>query len=199
MQIERFAAPLFGIVSRGAHLTAYTTTGSGMEIWVARRNLASHTYPGMLDTTVAGGVAAFETPFENIVHEADEEASLPAALVQADARAVGVLPYMSISSKSGASAEDHGLVIPDTVDVFDIEVSQDVICVPKDHEVKEFYLMSVEEIKGALLREEFKTNSAVVMVDFLVRHGDLTSENDCDYLEIATRTHRTLPFKAARS
>jgi 8-oxo-dGTP pyrophosphatase MutT (NUDIX family) len=195
VQIERFAAPLFGIISRGAHLTVYTNTVDGMKIWVPRRSPAVHTYPNMLDTTVAGGVPAKETPFETIIHEADEEASLPADILRRDTRACGVLTY--ISRSKGATGGEQGLIVPDTVHIFDLEVGKDIIPKPKDEEVKEFYLMSVEEVHKALLGGEFKTNSAVVMIDFFIRHGIITSENEKDYVEIVMRMHRRLPFPAA--
>lgn len=80
VEIERFAGDLFGIVARGAHLTVYTK-GQGedgeMRIWVPRRSPDSFTFPNALDTTVAGGVPSHQSPMQNIIQEADEEASLP--------------------------------------------------------------------------------------------------------------------------
>ena len=69
VQIERFASHLFGITARGAHLTVYSMRADGMRIWVPRRAASMFTYPNKLDTTVAGGVPAHQTPFENIVQE----------------------------------------------------------------------------------------------------------------------------------
>lgn len=74
-----------------------------------------------------------------------------------------------------------GLVKPDMVHVYDVEVAEDVIPKPHDGEVKEFYLMTPDEIKTALLRKEFKTNSAAVMIDFFIRHGIITADNERDY------------------
>ena len=150
------------------------------------------TYPNKLDTTVAGGVPAHQSPFENVIQEADEEASLPEDLIKRDVRAAGVLTYIEFSSE--AAGGDERLVQPNTVFVYDLEVGKDVKPVPKDGEVQDFYLMSVEEVKEALLAGEFKTNSAVVMIDFFVRHGILTEENERDYVEIVARMHRRLPF-----
>jgi len=195
VRIERFATPLFGIVSRGAHLTAYTQTPTGMKIWVPRRSAQVKTYPNLLDTTVAGGVRAGESPFETIVHEADEEASLPADLVRRDAYSCGVLTYMSTTSKDFGG--EHGLVIPDTVYIYDIELIEEVVPKPRDDEVKEFYLMSVDEVKKALAAAEFKTNCAVVMIDFFIRHGIITAENEKEFVEICMRMHRKLPFSTA--
>ena len=195
VRLERFTKPLFGIVSRGAHLTAYSMTPSGMKIWVPRRSAHLYTYPNRLDTTVAGGIKAGESPFETIVHEADEEASLPEDYVRRNALSVGVLTYISTSTE-GDSGE-CGLVIPDTVYVFDIELEKGLVPKPRDDEVKEFYLMSVGEVKEALAAGEFKTNSAVVMIDFFIRHGIITNENERDFTEIVMRMHRKLPFPTA--
>ncbi|QIW96760.1 hypothetical protein AMS68_002278 [Peltaster fructicola] len=55
--IERSASPLFGILSYGCHLTAYTRSEAGIKIWTPRRAATKQTYGGMLDNTVAGGMA----------------------------------------------------------------------------------------------------------------------------------------------
>lgn len=192
VQLERFAADLFGITARGAHLTVYTTNKYGMRIWVPRRSPSLFTYPNKLDTTVAGGVSAGETPMQNIIREAQEEASLPADLLQKGIRTTGVLTYISYELEKPGGNES--CVVPDMIYVFDLEVDSDVVPVPEDGEVKEFYLMSVDEIQEALAKGEFKTNSAVVMLDFFIRHGIITPDNEKDYAEIVMRMHRRLPF-----
>jgi 8-oxo-dGTP pyrophosphatase MutT (NUDIX family) len=151
------------------------------------------TYPNMLDSTVAGGVPASETPFENIIQEANEEASLPTDLVRHNIKSTGVLTYISRTDE-GARAEP-GLIIPDIVYLYDIELSSDVIPRPHDTEVKEFELMSVDKVKTHMRNKEFKTNSAVVMIDFFIRHGIITNDNEKDFVEINMRMHRGLPFK----
>jgi 8-oxo-dGTP pyrophosphatase MutT (NUDIX family) len=192
VQLERYAADLFGITARGAHLTVYTMTDDGMRIWVPRRNPNMFTYPNKLDTTVAGGITAGETPMQNIIREAQEEASLSADVIEKGIRASNVLTYVSYELEEPGGMESS--IVPDVIYVFDLEVGADVTPVPEDGEVKEFYLMGVEETKEALARGEFKTNSAVVMIDFFIRHGIITSENEDDYVEIVQRMHRRLPF-----
>ena len=187
VQIERFATSLFGTTTQGAHMTAYTHTTSGLKIWVPRRSAHLHTYPGRLDTTVAGGVSAHETPFENIVREAEEEASLPSDLVREHARSVGCLTYMGMA--------DDGRVLPDIIYCYDLELAPEIVPKPDDDEVEAFYLMGVEEVKASMLRQEFKTNCAVVMIDFFIRHGIVTASNEPDYVEIVMRMHRRLPFR----
>lgn len=184
-QIERFAAPLFRIVSRGADLTAYTMTKDGMKIWVPRPSSHMKTYPGMLDTTIAGGVRAEESPYETILHEADEEASLPKDLLVRDVKSCGVMTYMSLTSTDDGG--EHGLLVPDTVYIYDIELKEDVIPRPQDDEVEEFYLMTVQEVTDALQRARFKANCAVVMIDFFIRHGIITEANESESVNLSMR------------
>jgi hypothetical protein len=55
----------------------------------------------------------------------------------------------------------------------------------------------VSAIKEALSRGEFKPNCAIIMIDFFVRHGILTPENEPDYLEIVARLHRRMEHPTA--
>jgi 8-oxo-dGTP pyrophosphatase MutT (NUDIX family) len=199
VSVERYASNLFGIISRGAHLTVFTKSSEDeVKIWVPRRAKHLFTYPGKLDTTVAGGVAAGEGPFECIVREAEEEASLPEQLVREHAKATGCISYIGIKDvKNGGDSGETGLIAADCVYVFDLEVDEDVICKQNDDEVEQFALMSVKEVKEALERAEFKTNSALVMIDFFIRHGIIKEEEEKDYTEIVARLHRRLPFPTA--
>lgn len=182
-------------------MTVYTTDPpnssepSEMKIWVPRRSAHLATYPNMLDTSVAGGVEAGETPFESLVREAGEEASLAEELVRRDARSVGCLTYVGTSV--GENGWERGLVMPDVLYCYDLKVGPEVVLSPRDDEVGEFLLMGVEEVKEALLRREFKTNCAMVMIDFFIRHGIITAKEEKDYAEIIMRMHRRLPFRVA--
>ena len=201
ISVERFARSLFGITARGAHLTVYTRTSSsnGIRVWVPKRSSTLFTYPSCLDTTVAGGVTTGEDPFTCVIREAAEEASLPEALVRARTRSCGVLSYIGLKDARGGGGGgggrgEQGLVTPDLIYVFDLEVDEDVLLEPRDDEVEEFYLWDVGTVQQELAKGRFKTNSAVVMIDFLMRHGFVTPANENDYVEIATRMHRRLPF-----
>lgn len=176
-------------------MTAYSRTPSGLKIWVPRRSEHSFTYPGMLDSTVAGGVRGEESPFECIVHEADEEASLSGDLVRRDTVPCGVVTYMGTSDPG--SGGELGLICPGMLYVFDLEINESTVPRPKDNEVKEFYLWDPEKIKQAMLRSEFKPNCNLVMIDFMIRHGMITADNEKDFVEIATRLHRKLLLPTA--
>ena len=93
-----------------------------------------------------------------------------------------------------ALAASYANCKPEVQYVYDLELPEDTIPKPGDDEVEEFYLWGVEEVQEAMRRGEFKPNCALVVLDFLVRHGILTTENERDYIEIVSRLHRKLEF-----
>ncbi|OBT98268.2 hypothetical protein VE01_03139 [Pseudogymnoascus verrucosus] len=193
--IERSASSLFGIVGRGAHMTVYTRTSSGMKFWIPRRNAKKSTWPNMLDNTVAGGVARGEMPFECLVREAGEEAALSEELVRRDTVAAGAVTWFNISDEKAGG--ELGLMNPGVLYVYDLEVGEHVTFKPVDNDVQSFHLLGVDEVKEAMRNGEFKPSCATVMIDFFVRHGFITAENEKDYTEIVSRLHRKLPFKTS--
>lgn len=78
--------------------------------------------------------------------------------------------------------------------MYDMEVAPSIIPSPGDDEVEHFSLLTIEEVKGALLEGRFKPNCALVMLDFFIRHGFVDAENEGDFTGIVSRIHRKLPF-----
>ena len=193
VSMERAGSALFGINSYGVHLTAYENSASqGMKVWVPRRARNKQTYGGMLDNTVAGGLSTGEKPFECVIREAAEEASFSEQLVRSNAKSCGTVSYFHIrEARAGGEA---GLLQPECQYVYDMEIGADIIPKPGDNEVEDFYLWTVDEVKRALAEGQFKPNCAAVLLDFFIRHGILTAENEKDYMEIVSRLHRKLPF-----
>ena len=192
ISMERAGSALFGIVTFGVHLTAYTRIGNSLRIWVPRRARSKQTFGGMLDNTVAGGISAGEEPFESVVREAAEEASLPEQLVRKRAKACGTVSYFYVRDKRAGG--EVGLLQPEVEYVYDLELEPAVAPKPCDDEVEDFQLWSVDEVQQALAKGEFKPNCGLVLLDFFVRHGILTPENERDYVEIVSRMHRKQPF-----
>ncbi|KAI4170106.1 MAG: hypothetical protein LQ343_005247 [Gyalolechia ehrenbergii] len=194
IKMERSGSPLFGIVTYGVHMTTYVNTKDGMKIWVPKR-AKGKTYGGLLDNTVAGGIATGEKPFESIVREAAEEASFPDDLVRSTVKACGTISYFSFrDERAGGEA---GLLQPEVQFVYDMEVGEDVVPKPYDDEVKDFRLWTVAEVQEALSNRMFKPNCALYLLDFFIRHGILTPQNEKNYVEIVSRLHRKLPFPTA--
>jgi len=190
--VERSASALFGVVTYGVHLTAFTRKNGQLKVWTPRRAKTKQTYGGMLDNAVAGGIASGESPFESLVRECGEEASLPEHLVRPHAKACGTVTYWYIRDERAGG--ETNLMQPEVQYIYDLELPEDIIPKPGDDEVDEFYLWSVEEVQEAMRRGEFKPNCALVMLDFFVRHGILTTDNERDYIEIVSRLHRKLEF-----
>ncbi|KAF2188087.1 thiamine pyrophosphokinase-related protein-like protein [Zopfia rhizophila CBS 207.26] len=190
--VERCASPLLGVITYGVHLVAYVMKDYEMKFWIPRRARNKQTYGGMLDNAVAGGIASGEGPFESLVRECGEEASLPEDLVRSKAKACGTISYFCIRNERAGG--ETRLLQPECQYVYELELPEDVVPKPGDDEVEEFYLWSVQEVQEAMARGEFKPNCAMVLLDFFIRHGILTSENEKDYIEIVARLHRRLEF-----
>lgn len=188
--LERFPSPLFGIAARGAHMTAYVGKGRDMKVWVARRSPRIFTYPGKLDTSVAGGVKAGDSALDCIVAESDEEASLSRPFVRENVVPTGMVTYLARNKKNDTYQ-------PVVLYVFDLQVPPNMPLAPQDDEVEAFHLMSVDEVFDAMFEGEFKPNCCLVMIDFFARHGVITEENEGEYLELLTRLRRPLPVPLA--
>lgn len=194
--MERAGSALFGIHTIGVHMTAYTRDQKGdRSIWVPRRSYQKQTYPGMLDNSVAGGIASGEDPFECLLREAGEEASLPSELVRSQAQAVGTISYFHVRDEKAGG--EIGLLQPETQYLYDLEIGSEISLGKADDEVEEFYLWNIETVKRALKQEQFKPNCALCLIDFLVRHGEINTGNEEKLAEIVSRMHRRIRFEEA--
>jgi len=204
--MERFMAPLFGILLQGAHMIAYVGSRATVEdsgviqgLWIPRRAKHIFSSPGMLDATVAGGIASGTTALQTIIREAAEEASLSPDLVRARVRPTGILSYISSTDASHGWPGEQGLFCPGIIYTYDMEIPEDVVPKPHDGEVGDYTLMSVSDVQTALLNNEFKPDAAVVVVGFLIRHGIITADNERNFIRINEHIHRRLPFRVSDS
>ncbi|KAK8845386.1 hypothetical protein IAR55_006099 [Kwoniella newhampshirensis] len=191
--LERAACAIFGLATFGVHLTAYEGEGQDMKIWVPRRSKTKPTWPGRLDNSVAGGIPSGMTPFDSIIKECDEEASLPGDLVRKHIKATGVMSYFYIT--------EDGYLQPEVEYIYDLPLppsdsAEYVKPAPHDDEVESFALMSVPELIEALHGNDMKPNCGLVYVDFLMRHGIVTPETEPNFLEISWKMHRKLGVSA---
>jgi 8-oxo-dGTP pyrophosphatase MutT (NUDIX family) len=195
--VERAAAALLGVVTYGVHMTAFSRAGpgpDGIKVWVARRSRTKQTFPGMLDNSVAGGLSAEELlPDRCLARECAEEASLGADVSRL-ARLAGCITYFYVSGEG--SAGEAGLMQPECQFVYDLDLTgrDDVVLRPHDDEVEGFEVMDVTEVERELALGHFKPNCAMVMLDFLIRHGILTPVREPNYIQLSSRLHRNLEF-----
>ena len=193
VRMARGGVALFGIHTVGVHMMGFCRTPNGeMKLWIPRRAASKQTYPGMLDNTVGGAITAGEDQVECMVREAGEEASLPEHCVRTMAKPVGAISYIYI--RDARAGGETGLLQPATHYLYDIELPANMVPKPADKEVQVFYLCSVTETMVALKEGQFKPNSAVAWIDFLIRHGYITAKNEPDYLKLISRIHRRIRF-----
>lgn len=175
MLIDRAAVPAFGIRSFGVHLNGFVRQNGGIKLWIAQRAIDRGIEPGKLDNMVAGGQPAGLGLQENLLKESAEEAGIVADMARR-ATPVGVLGY--------CMASEWGLK-PDTLFVYDLEVPTDFTPRNTDGEVSAFQLMEPDEVLGLLRNTyRFKFNVPLVLIDFFIRHGLLSPDNEPDYVDL---------------
>ncbi len=159
-QIDRGAIPSFGVMAAGAHVNGLVRDGARVSLWIARRAMDKLLDPGKLDHVVAGGVPAGLTPFETLVKEAAEEASIPPHLAN-QARLVSHLTY--------AMARPEGLR-RDWLYCYDLDLPADFTPLPADGEVESFELWPIERAMEAVRdTDDFKFNVNLVLIDLFIR------------------------------
>lgn len=175
-KLERGAVALFGLPAYGVHVNGYVMTDQGPRLWVGRRAAHKAVAPGKLDHLVAGGQPYGLGLMDNVVKEAAEEASVPEDLARR-ARPVAALGYHCARSEGQRN---------DVLFVYDLELPADFQPQPGDDEVEEFFLWPMEKVLERLRNsDDFKFNVALVNLDFALRHGALTPDDEPAYQAIA--------------
>lgn len=151
-------------------------------MWLARRSHTKQTYPGLLDNMAAGGLAAGVGIKHTLVKECQEEACVPAAIAKR-ARPVATVSY---------TYEDEEGVFPESQFVFDLELPLEFKPRIGDGEVQEFYLLPIDKVKELLATDDFKPNSAMVVLDFLIRHSYIDPDTEPYYQDFVTGLHQIL-------
>lgn len=166
-QIDRGALPVFGIQAAGVHVNGLVQRADGLHLWIARRAKDKSLDPGKLDHIVAGGVSAGLGPFETLVKEAGEEASIPPALAARSAQVATVQYTME---------REEGLR-RDYLYCYDLMLPEDFNPLAADGEVEAFELWPIarayETVRTA---DAFKFNVNLVLIDLFIRVGLIQGE-----------------------
>ncbi|WWC67077.1 uncharacterized protein I206_100984 [Kwoniella pini CBS 10737] len=184
-EIERAAAPIFGFTTLGVDLIAYQDEGDKFGVWVRKLENDSQQSKGRYRTvnTVSGAIAAGKTPLDAVIVAAREEAGWAEELIKSNAKTAGLISLFQISKWGG--------LLPCCDYVYDLKLpSEDPQTPKKVGEDNAFQLLSISELFSALENNEFTPNSSAIIIDFLIRHGHITAENEPNYLEIIRRLHR---------
>lgn len=175
-QLDRAAVAVFGTESYGLHVNGFVRDDDGgLSLWIATRARDRAIAPGQYDNMVAGGQPIGLSLADNLLKEAQEEAGLDAALVRR-ATPVGALRYC-LETPEGLKR--------DRLFLYDLELPRDVVPVNTDGEVESFAQRSLDWVAESVRETlNWKFNVTLVIIDFLIRHGYLTSESEPNYLEI---------------
>ena len=180
MLMERAAVPFFGVRAYGIHVNGVVRDGGDTRLWIGRRAPDKHTFPDQLDNLIGGGQPAGIGLLDNLMKEAEEEASIPPDLA-ATAAPVGLVSY--------CCETEYGLK-PDVLFLYDLELPSDFVPVNRDGEVAEFMLWPVERVLETVAEtQDFKFNCNLVCIDFAVRHG-FVAPDEPDYVEIVQGLRR---------
>jgi hypothetical protein len=96
------------------------------------------------------------------------------------------------------SKGEANLLCPDTRFIYELDLPQGLQPAPNDDEVEEFMLLSVHEIMNETISGECTPGNALILIDYFIRRGVITYENEPDYLEIITRLHRNHNFSLSK-
>ncbi len=180
--VDRGVVSLFGMRSYGIHVNGVVRRPDGLHLWVGRRADDRPVAPGKLDNMVAGGQPAHLSLADNLVKEAAEEADLPETLART-AQPVGAIAYC---------CEDCWGLKPDVMFCYDLAVPDDFIPRNTDGEISGFTLMPATEVMTRVRDSfDFKFNVNLVILDFLIRHGMLSADNEPSYMQIVLELRRT--------
>lgn len=173
--VERAALPRLGFAGCGVHVNGFVCEqGQPVAMWVARRSMDKPTFPGELDQLVAGGQPAGLGLLENVIKECGEEAGIPPELART-ARPASAISYCYETATG---------IRPDIIYCYDLALPAGYQPVNRDGEVDAFYLWPMDEVITRVRdTRAFKFNCALVVIDFLLRHGFIGPEEP-DYLSL---------------
>lgn len=187
LDMDRSGLDLFGVVSYSAHMIGFVKTANETKYWVPKRSATKPTVPNKLDSTVAGVIRSGESPVDCMARKNAVEASVPEEYTRRNIASCGVASYhMSITSTGRAGCQ-HIISY-----LYEMEFGNGIIPKPGNDEVDAFMLMTLDEVKAALMEGEFVANRAMVWLAYLIRHGIVTpeTESEPDFIEICQRLQR---------
>ncbi|ESO82574.1 hypothetical protein LOTGIDRAFT_169894 [Lottia gigantea] len=183
MIMERAATPIFGCLNYGVHVNGYFYNESGdMMMWLGQRSPTKATYPNKLDNLCAGGLATGIGIKDNMVKECQEEASISDDILH-KLKSVGTVSYCY---------EDERGILPECQFVYDLELTPDFQPINADGEVGGFHCYPIKKVEELMITDEFKPNCALIILDFLIRHGLVTPENEPFYTSLVEGIHKPL-------
>lgn len=177
--IDRALVPAFGLCAFGVHLNGIVEKKNGPHLWIGTRAKDLLVEPNKLDNMVAGGQPAGLGLMENLIKECGEEAHL-APKIARQAKHASLITY-SFESQQGLHV--------DTLFCYDLVMPASLKPRPSE-EIARYQLMPLTKALGLVrTADRFKFNVNLVIIDFAIRHGVITPENEPNYERIVAGLH----------
>lgn len=182
LRTERAGFPMLGMVMHGVHINGFTRNSENKidKIWFGVRPASKRSFPDKLDQIVAGVMSVKDSCInETAEREGYEEAGLSSELISM-AKPSGSVSYLYTDQNGVFSGVRYTM---------DLELAPEFIPQNTDGDVQNFISLSVNEAKQALIEKKFRFNSALVLIDFFIRHGIITPDNEPRYYHLFTWMH----------
>ncbi len=165
---DRSIIPILGTPAFGVHVNCFDEESK--KLWVAQRSANTYTHPNKLDNLVGGGVNASCGIFQTMQKEALEEAFINEELSK-NAKFREIIHYQSYNQSSYHIRNDY-------LYIFDLKLPKGFTPFNQDNENQAFLLLENKELKSKLYNtDDFKFNSELVVLSYLIRNQLIDDEN----------------------
>lgn len=186
-EMRRFYSIFLGLRRYASRVHGF----EGDQMWIVKRGQAVHEYPGRLDTLVGAGQVAGRTIREHTLVEAHEEAGLS----EADCAAMAPAGMVHIFRHNG-----KGFCFDENIYIYDLDTTHTA----KPHPVQAWESESItlwpfaKVLETIRTTDDFRPEAALCLIDFFIRHGYITPDNEPDYDALCFGVRSLLPHEGMR-
>lgn len=166
-QLERALFRPFGLLSQSVHINGLYLDADQTQLWIGTRSPFKAVDPNKLDNLVGGGITTQETVHEAAIREAEEEAGVPAALLQQ------AKPALTCLSQRHVSRGLHR----EYLHIYHLDLPLTFQPQNQDGEVAEFHLYCPETIVTLMLEGRFMNDALLATLFALQKLGLMMPEH----------------------
>jgi hypothetical protein len=186
-EMRRFYSIFLGVRRYASRINAY----HGDQMWISTRGTGVHEYAGALDNLVTAGQVAGRTIYEHALVEAHEEAGLS----EQDCAAMRSTGMIHIARHTSA-----GFVFDENIYVYDLDTQGSITpSIVNEWETAKIELWSFDKILETVkTTDQFRPEASLCLIDFFIRHGVITPDNDPDYDALCFGLRSAVNYSATR-
>ncbi len=181
-EMRRFYTPFVGVRRYASRVNAFYDD----QMWIVKRGTGVHQYPGFLDNLVGAGQIAGRTILENTIVEAHEEAGLTPQ---------DCAGLVSTSMIHTFRHTPKGFLFDENIYIYDLDTNGVIMPqIVNTWETADIMLWSYDQVIHTMKNtDEFRPEAALCLIDFFIRRGVITPDNEPDYDEICFGLRSLLP------